>query len=71
MVPQAYLTKYLSVPSRGLDYSLAITTILIICENAAPEVHQDLEAFMLRLVPDGDPEFLHDDEGPAAICRHT
>ena len=28
---------------------------LVICENADPQVRLDLEAFMQRSVPDGDP----------------
>lgn len=31
---------------------------LIINENADPDVRHDLEAFMKRLVPDGDPAFI-------------
>ena len=37
---------------------------LILCENADPQVRRDLEAWMLRAVPDGDPLFRHVDEGP-------
>jgi secondary thiamine-phosphate synthase enzyme len=37
---------------------------LMLCENADPAVRADLDAFMLRLVPDGDPLFSHVDEGP-------
>ena len=34
---------------------------LIICENADPGVRTDLERFLSRLVPDGDPLFEHVD----------
>ena len=44
---------------------------LIVCENAAPEVRTDLERFFTRLVPDGDPEFQHDDEGPDDMPAHV
>lgn len=37
---------------------------LLIGENADPEVRADLERFFARLVPDGDPLFRHDAEGP-------
>jgi secondary thiamine-phosphate synthase enzyme len=37
---------------------------LMLCENADPQVRRDLEAFMARLAPDGDPLFRHDTEGP-------
>ncbi len=43
---------------------------LILCENADPHVRQDLEAFMARLVPDGDPLFSHIDEGPDDMPAH-
>jgi secondary thiamine-phosphate synthase enzyme len=43
---------------------------LLISENADPAVHQDLEAFMARLVPDGDPRYRHSDEGPDDMPAH-
>src|ERR1700734_197571 len=36
---------------------------LLIQENADPDVRRDLEAFFKRLVPDGDPLFIHNAEG--------
>lgn len=44
---------------------------LLIMENADPEVHRDLERFFGRLVPDGDPIFRHDDEGPDDMPAHV
>ena len=44
---------------------------LILCENADPTVRRDLEAFMQRLVPDGDPLFEHIDEGPDDMPAHV
>ena len=44
---------------------------LIICENADPLVQRDLEAFMSRLTPDGDPLFQHIDEGPDDMPSHV
>jgi len=44
---------------------------LIICENADPMVRRDLEAFMTRVVPDGDPLFEHVDEGPDDMPAHV
>lgn len=44
---------------------------LLITENADPEVHRDLERFMSRLVPDGDPLFRHVDEGPDDMPGHV
>jgi len=43
---------------------------LMICENADPAVRQDLERFMADLVPDGDPRFLHQVEGPDDMPAH-
>ena len=44
---------------------------LILCENADPTVRSDLERFMARLVPDGDPLFEHTDEGPDDMPAHV
>ena len=44
---------------------------LIICENADPDVMHDLENFMQRLVPDGDPLFVHTAEGPDDMPAHV
>src|SRR5688572_22250610 len=44
---------------------------LVICENADPQVKLDLEAFMQRSVPDGDPLFQHDEEGPDDMPAHV
>jgi len=44
---------------------------LILCENADPTVRRDLEAFMARLVPDGDRLFHHTDEGPDDMPAHV
>lgn len=44
---------------------------LILCENAAPAVRQDLETLLARLAPDGDPAFVHDDEGPDDMAAHA
>jgi len=44
---------------------------LVLCENADPQVRRDLEAFMARLVPDGDRLFGHTDEGPDDMPAHV
>src|SRR5688572_26874580 len=44
---------------------------LIICENADPAVREDLEAFMHRLVPDGDAIYQHVAEGPDDMPSHV
>ncbi|MBX3250700.1 MAG: secondary thiamine-phosphate synthase enzyme YjbQ [Myxococcales bacterium] len=44
---------------------------LIINENADPDVQRDLEAFLSRLVPDGDPLYVHTAEGPDDMPAHV
>lgn len=44
---------------------------LLICENADPLVLSDLEAFMQRLTPDGDPLYQHTAEGPDDMPAHV
>jgi secondary thiamine-phosphate synthase enzyme len=43
---------------------------LLITENADPDVRRDLEAFISRLAPDGDPAYLHSMEGPDDMPAH-
>ncbi len=44
---------------------------LMLCENADAAVRGDLERFMERLVPDGDPIFRHTAEGPDDMPAHV
>lgn len=44
---------------------------LMLCENADPAVLEDLETFMSRTVPDGDPMFTHTAEGPDDMPAHV
>ena len=44
---------------------------LVIQENADPGVRRDLERFMARVCPDGDPMFEHDYEGPDDMPAHV
>jgi len=44
---------------------------LVIQENADPSVCRDLEAFLSRLVPDGDAIFTHVDEGDDDMAAHV
>lgn len=44
---------------------------LLASENADPVVQADLERFFARLVPDGDPLFRHDAEGPDDMPAHV
>jgi secondary thiamine-phosphate synthase enzyme len=43
---------------------------LLIQENADPDVRRDLESFFSRLVPDGDPLFVHTAEGDDDMSAH-
>ncbi len=43
---------------------------LIITENADSDVRRDLENYLSKLVLDGDPSYLHDQEGPDDMAAH-
>jgi secondary thiamine-phosphate synthase enzyme len=43
---------------------------LVIQENADPDVLTDLNAFLNRLVPDGDPQYRHSSEGDDDMPAH-
>jgi len=43
---------------------------LMLCENADPTVRQDLETFMAKVAPDGDPMYRHTLEGPDDMPAH-
>jgi secondary thiamine-phosphate synthase enzyme len=65
------------VSAAGVNSGLAHVFIhhtsasLIICENADPAVRSDLEAYMTRTVPDGDPLYRHSQEGPDDMPAHV
>ena len=65
------------VATSGMDEGLLTLHVrhtsasLMIQENADPEVCRDLERFFSRLVPDGDPMFRHDSEGPDDMPAHV
>ena len=44
---------------------------LIVNENADRDVQRDLEAFLSRLIPDGDPLYIHTMEGPDDMPAHV
>jgi secondary thiamine-phosphate synthase enzyme len=44
---------------------------LTIQENADPSARRDLEAFLERLVPEGDPLYTHTAEGPDDMPAHV
>lgn len=43
---------------------------LMICENADPDVRADLERWLADAVPDGDPRYVHQSEGPDDMPAH-
>ena len=66
-----------AVKSSGVDTGICHVFIrhtsasLMLCENADPAVMRDLETFMERQVPDGDPMFTHTAEGPDDMPAHV
>lgn len=60
----------------GIDEGLCTVFIrhtsasLTIQENADPSARRDLERWMCRLVPEGDPDFTHTHEGPDDMPSH-
>jgi secondary thiamine-phosphate synthase enzyme len=44
---------------------------LVMMENADPTARHDLEAWLDRLVPEGDPRFAHTVEGPDDMPSHV
>jgi secondary thiamine-phosphate synthase enzyme len=44
---------------------------LVIQENADPSAKHDLERWIARLVPEGDPFYTHDAEGPDDMPAHV
>lgn len=43
---------------------------LLLMENADPTARQDLEDWLARVAPDGDPRYRHDAEGPDDMSAH-
>jgi len=43
---------------------------LTINENADPTVRKDFEMYFNKTVPENDPDYLHDDEGPDDMPAH-
>ena len=64
------------VRQAGVDEGLCTLFIrhtsasLVIQENADPTAKQDLERWLNRLVPEGDPFYEHDAEGPDDMPAH-
>lgn len=64
------------VQSSGVSDGIALifvmhtTASLVIQENYDLRVQHDFLAFFQRLVPEGDPRYTHDDEGPDDMPSH-
>lgn len=43
---------------------------LVIYENADPSAREDLHRFFSKIVPEGDPDYVHVDEGPDDTTSH-
>jgi secondary thiamine-phosphate synthase enzyme len=73
------ITRELNELLRGSGVASGLATVfvhhtsasLIVCENADPEVRRDLERWLVRAVPDGDPLFRHTAEGPDDMPAHV
>ncbi|MBI3192551.1 MAG: YjbQ family protein [Pedosphaera parvula] len=65
------------VRQSGLQTGLATLLVrhtsasLLLQENADPDVQRDFERFFARLVPDGDPLFVHTCEGDDDMPAHV
>jgi len=64
------------VENAGIDEGLCTLFVrhtsasLVIQENADPTAKRDLERWLNRLVPEGDPFYSHDAEGPDDMPSH-
>ena len=64
------------VANAGIDEGLCTIFLrhtsasLVIQENADPSAKRDLERWLARLVPEGDPFYEHDTEGPDDMPSH-
>ncbi|HTO09893.1 MAG TPA: secondary thiamine-phosphate synthase enzyme YjbQ [Myxococcota bacterium] len=73
------VTRELESLVRGAGVAEGLCTVfvrhtsasLLIQENADPDVRRDLEAFLARLVPEGDPLYRHVTEGPDDMPAHV
>ena len=64
------------VARSGIDEGLCTAFVqhtsasLLVQENADPSARADLERWLARLVPEGDPFYTHDAEGPDDMPAH-
>ena len=73
------ITRDVARVVRDANFQIGVCTVfvrhtscsLVIQENADPDVRRDLIAFFKRLVPDGDPLFIHTSEGEDDMPAHV
>lgn len=73
------ISKYIEelIPQSNIQIGLVnifvhhTSASLILCENADPTVRTDLEYFMQKITPDGDPGYQHIDEGEDDMSAHV
>jgi|SRR5674476_804175 len=65
-------SKLSALPKAGIAYFFIRHTsaALTLNENADPTVQIDFESFMNKLIPDGDPTFIHCEEGEDDMSAH-
>jgi len=65
-------SKLPALPERGIAHFFIRHTsaALTLNEDADPAVRIDFEAFMIKLVPDGDRSFIHREEGSDDMSAH-
>jgi secondary thiamine-phosphate synthase enzyme len=72
------ITREVSAWAQGQGIATGLLTLfcrhtsasLVIQENADPDVRRDFDRFFARLVPDGDPLFVHTMEGDDDMPAH-
>jgi len=59
-----------AVRAAGMRTGRHTSCSLVLMENADPTARRDLERWLGRLVPEGDPDFQHTAEGPDDMPSH-
>lgn len=73
LVTREVMRQLPELPTSGLLHLFVQHTscALSINENCDPDVRHDLKEIMERIVPDGDPRYWHQDEGPTDMSAHA
>ena len=72
LITRDVLDKLPELPQHGLlvVFIKHTSAALTLNENADPDVRTDFNSFFNKLVPDGDPCFIHTDEGEDDMAAH-